>query len=559
MSKRKPNQLVSDHETDYLFDYFINEDKFNNLLKEEWDENLEKKIENHQPKLDSRILTDKKLKISTQEQELPSISTNSEIKQSYEFNNSEQDDDKDHHSRSPYVQKIEAKYEPPPQPIRQQEIINEKPLLGDNLIANISKLVETPEERRSRARDAYSNLQDLVDKYGVKLSKKFTLNDDPNEMEEEYKMHHERRNKNNQVRFYGRVLLNVICGIEFLNKKYNPFEFKLDDWSKQVASDMDEYTEILEEIYEKYKDSGGKMAPEIKLLFMIIMSGVTFHLSQTLFGPSGLESTIRDNPNVINKILGGLIKGGGNMFGTKNNGEPSEAKESRPNNQNILNNIRNRKSNGATTTTETTVNTNDKSVTSEKTEVNFKKMLEEQRIAYENQSKKQTDMFNARINELQNQLNNKSNPQMVIKQKSPPLNDFVHDFSQNQILSNQTKIPRFQENPLLNQNSGIYSTKPNDSEMFASEINDKPVKKSNKISFEEVLDSLNSTSDSDFDDVVVSSKKQPVSIKKTSVPNSLKKPKNTSVTRSSAKSAIRKKSDTMSDASKKANYNILKI
>ena len=32
------------------------------------------------------------------------------------------------------------------------------------------------------------------------------------------------------------------------------FEFKLKDWSKTVAADMDDYTEVLEEIYEKYKD-----------------------------------------------------------------------------------------------------------------------------------------------------------------------------------------------------------------------------------------------------------------------------------------------------------------
>ncbi len=73
---------------------------------------------------------------------------------------------------------------------------------------------------------------------------------------------------------------------------------------------MDDYTEVLEELYEKYKDRGGKMAPEIRLLFMIIMSGVTFHLIQTLFGSAGLGNTLQNNPNMLNKLLGSLMNGG---------------------------------------------------------------------------------------------------------------------------------------------------------------------------------------------------------------------------------------------------------
>ena len=170
-----------------------------------------------------------------------------------------------------------------------------------NVNAN-NKKFESAEEKRARAREAYSKLQDLRKKYKVEPNRNFTINDDPDEMNEEYDRIKENRHKENQVKFYGRILITIISGAEFVNDKYNPFEFKLKDWSKQVASDMDEYTEILEELYEKYKDKGGKMAPEIKLLFMIIMSGVTYHLSQTLFSADGLSQTLNKKSKCFEPI-----------------------------------------------------------------------------------------------------------------------------------------------------------------------------------------------------------------------------------------------------------------
>lgn len=85
------------------------------------------------------------------------------------------------------------------------------------------------------------------------------------------------------VKQYKSILLNIVCCIEFLNDKYDPFGFKLKDWSRNVAASLDDYTKILEEIYEKYKDSNVKISPEITMFLMILISGISLHISNELF------------------------------------------------------------------------------------------------------------------------------------------------------------------------------------------------------------------------------------------------------------------------------------
>lgn len=350
MSKGHKN-LETDKNTDYHFEYFMNNEKINEEAKEALNKSATKNLSvtKPQPSLHKTVS-------SIIEAELPTVSPES-AEVSFQFNDKA---DSPPLKKSPYGKKIESLTKPkiltekPKLLTEKPRLLTEKPKLNTEKpkvftekwkpSVVVPKQVETNEEKRARSREAYSNLQSLVEKYNVKLSKPFTVNDDPDEMEAEYKMHKDRRAKNNQVKFYKQILLNIVCGIEIVNDKYNPFEFKIKDWSKQIASDMDDYTEVLEELYEKYRDKGGKMAPEMRLLFMIIMSGVTFHLSQTLFGAGGLGETVTRNPNIISKIMGGLMKGNNAMFTDK----PVTEAGNPPNNEAILDKIR--KSQAKTTT-----------------------------------------------------------------------------------------------------------------------------------------------------------------------------------------------------------------
>lgn len=528
-NKRRP--LVTDKKTDYLFDYFMNEEKINEQLKSNLDEETRKKIENHnQPKLDSRIQSNKNSSYddSPEEIELPE---NSVEKPDVEFNDDLTDNDANNANdanagnvgaRNFYGKRMDAnpsekdkfKYYTKSESKNQDAVygknpednhMSERPLLGEKLIGDVQKYIETPEEKRARQRDAYSNLQDIKIKYGIELSKDYNIDDDPDEMEAEYTMHKERRNKTNQVKLYKSILLNIIFGAEVINDKYNPFEIKLKDWSKQVATDMDDYTEVLEELYEKYKDKGGKMAPEIRLLFMIIMSGVTFHLSNTLFGQGGLDDTIKKNPNLISGLLGGLVKGkmGGGV--SENVGIEKQAPH---NNQKILDAIRKHnqkvpdlKSDFKSSSTEPTT-TSATTVTSSATETNSKnrqieqslleqqrKLISDQQAMFEERLKMQNEMHIAQLEQLRNQnnialasvaslspsnstSNMQSNRQFrnpKISSSQPVNNKFINQLDLNpgsmysdqkqinQVLSDAGRKPRFMENPLLNLTANINS------------------------------------------------------------------------------------------------------
>ena len=68
---------------------------------------------------------------------------------------------------------------------------------------------------------------------------------------------------------FKKVLTALITGVEFLNNRFDPFDFKLDGWSENVNENLDDYDEIFSELYEKYK-SKTSMSPELKLIFQLL-------------------------------------------------------------------------------------------------------------------------------------------------------------------------------------------------------------------------------------------------------------------------------------------------
>lgn len=550
MSKRNNGKkLITDKKTDYLFEYFVNEDKFNDQMKGEWNDEMEKKINQELPKLDSRIATEKipHYSESSEEKELPSSSNKSDRSRDMNVDFNDDDSVKDDRSdsqcsyRSPYGQRINAAPYPGHQDPPYQANVG-GPRYNYEPEQEGPRYVETAEERRARARENYTKLMDLKEKYNIKLTKEFTPNDDPDEMEDEYNMHRDRRNKNNQVKFYKQILLNVVSGAEFLNDRYNPFEFKLKDWSKQVATDLDDYTEVLEEIYEKYKHVGGKMAPEIRLLFMIIMSGVSYHISQALFGGDGLNTTIQNNPNIVNKLLGGLMKGG------ISNMEPPV--ESGPDNKNILEMIKKHNQNKSqksesTSTTADSETESKMALAQEKLALEReKRLLAEKKADIEAQARRQNDILNAQLEQMRNQQVNMLQSQILSAQQ--PVPDIIES-GINQILSDGRSKPRFQDNKRLNvtdEKDSIFGSELNDATNIPIKIKNSSTKKPKK-SFDEIIESLEESTDVDLDEIINSSKKKKVT--------SIKKPKTNSITRSSAKN------NGMSDTSSTRKKEVIRL
>ena len=145
-------------------------------------------------------------------------------------------------------------------------------------------------------------LEELEQK-GVQLTKRYSMDSSYQEMKGEYDTQMEERERQNSVKFQGKMLLACITGLEFLNNKFDPFDLKLDGWSEQVNENLTEYDEIFGELHEKYK-SKAKMSPELKLLFQLGGSAIMLHMTNTMFKSAlpGMDDIMRQNPELMQQF-----------------------------------------------------------------------------------------------------------------------------------------------------------------------------------------------------------------------------------------------------------------
>ena len=106
------------------------------------------------------------------------------------------------------------------------------------------------------------------------------------------------------IKFSRRMLVACCTGLEFLNKKYNPFEIQLDGWSENVMESVDDYDEVFEELYVKYR-SKVAVAPEIKLIMMLGGSAMMFHLTNSMFKSvmPNMNDILKQNPGLVQNMV----------------------------------------------------------------------------------------------------------------------------------------------------------------------------------------------------------------------------------------------------------------
>ena len=170
---------------------------------------------------------------------------------------------------------------------------------------------------------------EILEKKGIQLTKKYTMDSPLAEMKGEYEMIKAEKEKSNSVKFQGKMLMAAVSAIEFLNAKFDPFDVKLDGWGESVSENLDDYDDIFGELHEKY---GGKtkMAPELKLLFMLGGSAAMLHMTNTMFKSSmpGMDDIMRQNPELMQQFTHAAVNSmsrenpgfGGFMSGVMGNG-----------------------------------------------------------------------------------------------------------------------------------------------------------------------------------------------------------------------------------------------
>jgi hypothetical protein len=177
---------------------------------------------------------------------------------------------------------------------------NNVPINPDKPLSNEPKLTK---EELLREKFKYLRKLEVLESKGVVLTKKYNMDSSLSEMQGEYEMIMDEKNKQNSIKFQGNIMMTIINGIEFLNNRFDPFDIKLDGWGEQINENISDYDEIFGELHEKYK-SKASLAPELKLLFQLGGSAMMVHMTNTMFKSAmpGMDDILRQNPDLMRQF-----------------------------------------------------------------------------------------------------------------------------------------------------------------------------------------------------------------------------------------------------------------
>lgn len=201
---------------------------------------------------------------------------------------------------------------------------------------------EGPVEEEEQPSPGYKTIDeekaDLVNKLGRLEKKGFVVNKRLNayspvdELRTEVKRITYSIEVDKSVKFSRRMLIACVTGLEFLNKRYNPFEIQLEGWSENVMESVDDYDEVFEELYVKYRTKM-HMAPEVKLIMMLGGSAMMFHLTNSMFKSvmPNVNDVMKQNPDLMQNMMSAVQntmanQGGGQPSSSGGNGERHEMK-----------------------------------------------------------------------------------------------------------------------------------------------------------------------------------------------------------------------------------------
>lgn len=176
---------------------------------------------------------------------------------------------------------------------------------GGDMLANRISAERSRIENEMNEKKEILYQMDRLEAKGFRLPRKFSMQSSLEEMRSEFHRILREKEVDASVRFQRKMLMAFVTGIEFLNTRFDPFDVRLDGWSEHVHENVNDYDDIFEELHEKYKATGKKMAPELRLLMSLSGSAFMFHLTSSMFKQSqlpGVEQVIRSNPDLMKQF-----------------------------------------------------------------------------------------------------------------------------------------------------------------------------------------------------------------------------------------------------------------
>ena len=189
---------------------------------------------------------------------------------------------------------------------------NINPISNSEILEDIEKKdfprVKTFEEVQKEKREYLLKFDRLRGK-GANLQHNFTMQSNVDDMKNEFERVTYNKKVENSVKMQRQWLLAFSTGLEMLNKKFDPFDIKLDGWSESISENVTDYDEVFEELYEKYKEKA-EVAPELKLMLMVGGSAFMFHITNSMFKSSlpGMEQIMKQNPDLMKSFASAAMQ-----------------------------------------------------------------------------------------------------------------------------------------------------------------------------------------------------------------------------------------------------------
>ena len=170
-------------------------------------------------------------------------------------------------------------------------------------------------EEENREKNSYLTRMMRLSSKGMG-GQRMTMANSLDEIKAEYGRVVDSRNLEASLKFQRNMLMTFATGAEFLNNRFNPFDVNLEGWSESVHENAEDYDEIFEELYDKYKDTG-KMPPEVRLVMTLGASAAMFHVTNTYFKSKmpGMDDILRNNPDLMKQFATAAANQAGPGFG----------------------------------------------------------------------------------------------------------------------------------------------------------------------------------------------------------------------------------------------------
>lgn len=157
-------------------------------------------------------------------------------------------------------------------------------------------------EEENRLKQNYLTKLQRLENGGIK-GQRMTMSNSLEDIKAEHDKLTDSRNLEASLRFQRNALMTFVTGVEMVNDKFGhrlPVKPRLKGWSESVHTNIEDFDEIFEELYDLYKDKA-KMHPMMRLVGTLGVSATMYHLTNSMAeksGVPGMSDLLNENPEL---------------------------------------------------------------------------------------------------------------------------------------------------------------------------------------------------------------------------------------------------------------------